>query len=170
MKRVFNKSNVFSFLIGILLCGSIVSAATLIDSKDVTYTSSDSSFDANNVESALDELYVKIGSKIDSSNAELIYLGNTKNITFSKDYSYVIVTGSVAVGGYSGVEAMCTTTATMSTNGYKNEYILNGQNPPVKIFTDVKKDATLSVDANNYNHWQTYMGILQLYITVIGIP
>ncbi len=79
MKRVFNKSNVFSFLIGILLCGSIVSAATLIDSKDVTYTSSDSSFDANNVETALNELY----SKIENSNNFVGYTYGYNTITYS---------------------------------------------------------------------------------------
>ena len=59
MKKMLNKSNIFSFLLGVLLCGSIVSAATLIDSKDVTYTPNNSNFNANSVESALDKLYEK---------------------------------------------------------------------------------------------------------------
>ena len=165
------KKIIFGIFIGLLISGGIVYAATLIDSKDVTYTPSDNSFDVSNVESALDKLYDKIGNKFDMSNAELIYLGNAKNIMFSKDYSYVIVVGSFASGGYSGVEAMYTTSATMSTGGYTNEYILNDQNnPAIKIFTNVKKDATLSITDNHYNHWETYMGILNLYVTVIGIP
>ena len=51
------KKIIFGIFIGLLISGGIVYAATLIDSKDVTYTPSDNSFDVSNVESALDKLY-----------------------------------------------------------------------------------------------------------------
>ena len=51
------KKYLVGFILGILVSGSIVCAATLLDAKDVTYTPSDNEFNVNNVESALNELY-----------------------------------------------------------------------------------------------------------------
>ena len=171
MKKINIKSLIIGIFIGVLISSGIVYAGTyLYQANEIGYTTSKNT-SVTNVNEAINDLYDKAGNTLDMSNAELIYLGNAKNIIFSKDYSYVIVVGSFASGGYSGVEAMYTTSATMSTGGYTNEYILNDQNnPAIKIFTNVKKDATLSITDNHYNHWETYMGILNLYVTVIGIP
>ena len=62
MKKII-KNNLFGFILGILVSGSIVYATTLIDSKDVIYNANDDSFEVSNVESALNVLYDKIGNK-----------------------------------------------------------------------------------------------------------
>lgn len=51
------KKIVLGIFIGLLISSGVVYATTLIDSKDITYTPSDSSFEASNVENALNELY-----------------------------------------------------------------------------------------------------------------
>ena len=66
MKK-FIKNNLLGFILGVLVSGGVVYAATLIDSKDVTYTPSDSSFDVSNVEGALDQIYLEL-SVINKSN------------------------------------------------------------------------------------------------------
>ena len=173
MKK-FIKNNLLGFILGVLVSGGVVYAATLIDSKDVTYTPSDSSFDVSNVESALDDLYDKVGNKFDMSNAELIYFGGVgatgNNIVFSKDYSYVIVTGSYAGGGWPNYRDGYITSATMSTSEYTSEYTLREQNPPVKIFTNVKKDAKLNVGAKIVNDTSNVILITSFGVAVIGIP
>ena len=68
------KKYVFGFIFGILMSSGIVYAATLIDSKDVTYTPSDSSFNVNDVSDALNNLYNRI-SDLESSSSAVYYLG-----------------------------------------------------------------------------------------------
>lgn len=57
------KKIVFGFVLGLLVSGGIVYAATLVDSKDVTYNANDDSFEVSNVESALNVLYDKVKDK-----------------------------------------------------------------------------------------------------------
>ncbi len=63
MKK-FIKNNILGFILGAIIFGGGVYAATLLDSKDVTYTPSDSSFNVSNVNGALDELYTKISEHV----------------------------------------------------------------------------------------------------------
>ena len=84
------KKTIFGIFIGLIISSGIVYAATLIDSKDVTYTPSDSSFDVSNVESALDKLYEKIDIKSNKPISIDIYRGiytvievNANEITFT---------------------------------------------------------------------------------------
>lgn len=70
---------VFGFMLGILISSGIVYAANLIDSKDVTYSANDNTFEVDNVESALNELY----SKIENSNNFVGYTSGYNTITYS---------------------------------------------------------------------------------------
>ena len=58
MKKLFSKSNIFSFLLGAVIFSGITSvfAYTLIAS-DVGYTPTESTFDVDNVSDAIDQLY-----------------------------------------------------------------------------------------------------------------
>ena len=66
MKKIFKKSNIFSFLLGAIIFGGIVgvSAYTIL-ANDIGYTPKDSTWkksngeDITNVKDAIDELYIK---------------------------------------------------------------------------------------------------------------
>ena len=55
MKKII-KNNMFGFILGILLCGGIVYAASYY-AKDVTYIPTDASWEVNNVNDAINSLY-----------------------------------------------------------------------------------------------------------------
>ena len=105
MKKINIKSFIIGIFIGVLISSGVVYAATLIDSKDVTYTPSDNEFDASNVETALNELYTKITTNTDELNSEVerleteldssstvYYVGATTNITANNSTTYNIKT------------------------------------------------------------------------------
>ncbi len=77
------KKIAFGFILGVLVCSGVVFAATLLDSRDVTYRPNNSNFDVNNVESALDELYEKVNNKASvalySAAADEVYYYNNGN-------------------------------------------------------------------------------------------
>ena len=94
-----NVKFITGFILGAIIFGGGVYAATLIDSKDVTYTPSDNNFDVSNVESALNELYAKIATSTDELNSsnKVYYLGtsNTYNIkTLFPDIDYTTLTNN----------------------------------------------------------------------------
>lgn len=60
MKKIFKKSNIFSFLLGAIIFGSVVGvSAYSIFATDIEYTPKDITWNVDNVESALDDLYIK---------------------------------------------------------------------------------------------------------------
>ena len=84
------KKLVLGIFIGVLLCGGVVYGATLIDSSDVTYTSNNNSFNANNVKTALDEIYAKV-----FSGGNVYYLGTSSSYdikTLFPDLDYTALT------------------------------------------------------------------------------
>ncbi len=83
MKNIFKKSNIFSFVLGALIFGSIgaVCATSLFDAKDVTFNPTDSSWDAKDVKSALDDLY-EGNSKVPNVVKNWLYTAKV-----NKDYS-----------------------------------------------------------------------------------
>ena len=98
MKK-FIKNNLLGFILGVLVSGGVVYAATLIDSKDVTYTPSNNSFDVSNVQGALDELYTKITINTDELNSsnKVYYLGTGTNYnikTLFPDIDYTTLTNN----------------------------------------------------------------------------
>ena len=91
------KKYVFGLLTGLLISGGVVYAATLIDSKDVTYTPSDNEFDASNVETALNELYEKVNDKKTATGSVTIssaYTPAEVNIGFKPGYVATVFTDS----------------------------------------------------------------------------
>ena len=75
-----NTKMMFGFLIGALAFGSIGGyAASMLSSKDVTYTASNSNFKAGNVSDALDTLYLMGFSSMDASPIGVVsaYMGTT---------------------------------------------------------------------------------------------
>ena len=84
MKKINIKSLIIGVFIGVLISSGVVYAVTLIDSKDVTYTPSDSSFDADNVKSALDELYER------NLNVENSVMNWLKTANINKNYTSIL--------------------------------------------------------------------------------
>lgn len=97
MKKIFKKSNIFSFILGAVIFGGIVgvSAYTIL-ANDIGYTPSDTTWkksngeDITNVKDAIDELYTKAnenncvyGTYTKRSNQQM-------NILFDFDPSYFV--------------------------------------------------------------------------------
>ena len=81
MEKINIKSLIIGIFIGVLISSGVVYAATLIDSKDVTYTPNDSNWKVSDVKSALDELY---GGNVKVPNVVKTWLhtaGVNKNYT-----------------------------------------------------------------------------------------
>ena len=57
MKRILKKSNIFSFLLGAVIFGSIGVAASTIFANDIGYTPKDTTWEVDNVKDAIDDLY-----------------------------------------------------------------------------------------------------------------
>ena len=57
MIKLVNKSIIFSFILGILLCSCVVYGVNLYKSEDVLYESIDESWEVNNVNEAINSLY-----------------------------------------------------------------------------------------------------------------
>ena len=77
-----NKEIIIGFIIGILIFGTLgVTAATLINSKEVTYDNTNTGFTSTNLQDATDELYQKIADK---NNVIKFKLGDYVNMTPTK--------------------------------------------------------------------------------------
>ena len=176
MKKIFKKSNIFSFLLGALIFTGITSvAAYSIFATDIGYTPSDSTWkksngeDITNVKDAIDELYTKsnedIVSKLDLSTDfeySMGYRTGPKTISIEIDKgSYFIVFAS----NYSWISGAKTPTLTgnieekMSNSNCQSiiqkkaaNYITNGN---IAAFTglavykcDAKQKETVSFSHN----------------------
>lgn len=101
-----NKLNlVLSFILGLIIASSFVYAATIINSKEVLFDNSKNGMNSTNVQSAIDELYVK--TKISSSerktpaNAYTVFAKpnyGTTTVTF--DFSKLSNYQSLTVGDF----------------------------------------------------------------------
>ena len=117
MKKIFKKSNIFSFLLGAIIFGGIVgvSAYTIL-ATDIGYTPSDSTWkktngeNITNVKDAIDELYLKTNNSmfehnyvdfnlsksstatitLSPNNYRYLYLFNTYWFFDKKDYDSII--------------------------------------------------------------------------------
>ena len=79
MKKVI-KNPLFTFILGILICGTTGVLASTLMASNISYTPKDSTWKVNNVEDAIDDLYKsgKGGKNI------IIYLDNEKTNSFPK--------------------------------------------------------------------------------------
>ncbi len=131
------KKYIIGVIIGIVLSSSVVFAATLIDSKDVTYTPSDNEFNVSNVESALDELYEKYANYINPENNDL----------FNSDYTIVGVnsTGNIIAAK----QGVC-----IQRNGKINCFKINNYNNEKEHIQQVFSDVECTIGP--YNNKPSY--------------
>lgn len=155
MKKIFRKSNIFSFILGSIIFGGIgVVSAHTIFATDIGYTSKSSTWKVDNVKDAIDDLYEK-SQYVNGSNIEKIELG-TLNYTFgSGSYSSYSDTKTIDVKeiiplGYS----------TLSENNFSYEiyYVENGYVLNNRYLKSTLNNPTLSYNVNT--------GILSLTINV----
>ena len=89
MKRIFKKSNIFSFILGSIVFGSIGAyAAYSVLASDIGYTPSDTTWkkangeDITNVKDAIDDLYKIKRRQKHAVNEQVFSLGKTTTKTF----------------------------------------------------------------------------------------
>ena len=122
MKKIFKKSNIFAFIIGALIFGSIgVVSAYTIFANDIGYTPSDTTWDVDNVKDAIDDLYIKMINNpiniIDSNNR------TTYNIPNGVTKAYVLYSHSTS---FENLNLEITGNIILSTNQiYKNTNVDN---------------------------------------------
>ncbi|MBR1416925.1 MAG: hypothetical protein IJ572_03820 [Bacilli bacterium] len=91
MKKIFIKSNIFSFLLGAILFGSIgiVSAYTIF-ANDIGYTSKDEDWEVENVNDAIDDLHNRVKKiNLDNLVTEEIYTNHVSGATYTYTISNV---------------------------------------------------------------------------------
>jgi len=117
MKKLINKSSIFTFIMGILLCSGIIFGANLYNSKDIEYQPSDSNWNVSNVSEALNDLYTTTSNL--NSNVQLIEVGNSRNFNIES------IVGSEYLSEYSASDfIVCNNTPSgaLQTSNYKNGY------------------------------------------------
>ena len=110
MKKIIDKNTIFSFIISGIIFGSIgIYATSLYNGKDISYTPTDASWEVNNVNDAINSLYImkteldNLNSLGDATAADIlsgktaVVKGNVITGT-AKDSSSIKLLGS----GYSG--------------------------------------------------------------------
>ena len=110
MKRIFRKSNIFSFLLGAIIFGGIVGvSAYTIFANDIGYTPKDKTWkksngeDITNVKDAIDELYNNVNNNIDvdllwtNQNLGQTFSSQTINLDLS-NYNYVVIVTQTGEG------------------------------------------------------------------------
>ena len=87
MKKIVKKINILSFILGAIIFGSIslVSAYTLFASS-TDFTPTDANWDAENVQSAIDDLYLKCNKKL-----------NVQKYSFNDSYGVSIASRPVQI-------------------------------------------------------------------------
>ena len=161
MRKVI-KNNLFGFLLGMLLCGGIVCAASYY-ANDVAYEPEDTSWEVNDVDEALNDLY-KIINENSIISDELVDHTETV-VTLEEDKSIIIVYARYAQSHWTTSNTI--TYPTISIEGeYDKEisfkdydswwidendyYRKNGM--IVKAFTNVKAGTKINVTGSTSSH------------------
>lgn len=116
MEKIINKNIIIGFVIGIIVMSGVgVVAATMYYSNQISYTPTDTSWNVDNVETALNELYDEINNKV-----SVIYLGtgtsfNIKTLLPDIDYTKLTIENFI-VGGLSAPDMMTTNYTTGAGN------------------------------------------------------
>lgn len=136
MKRII-KNPIFTFALGILICGSTAVVASTMLARNITYTPNDNTWKVNNVEAALDSLYENKNNVV--LYDKKTYDGNvTNNYTFTdkinlglvilsadndiNDVSYYTANiNSLSSGNFESIDD---TTATTPGSGHRSKIYL----------------------------------------------
>ena len=159
------RKTIFAFILGVLVSGGIVYATNLIDSKDVTYTPSDSSFDTSNVKSALDKLYEKEKNNVPlfSSYEHSGFFSNEtagqryisidtglSNIDISKNWSIIIVPKNKSSRIYVIMHFANQSTIIVMGNGFSTQDLQNTSTPPNNAYSPVVGISGGTMTINTY--------------------
>ena len=156
------KNPIFTFIIGLIIAGSIGVIAATYNAKQITYTPSDNSWDVNNVNSALDSIKQDKNMEIDNLNSELNKY-KTVSFTFS---SYASSTANTA------------SAVTLSTTKYKYFKITKltkgnsvnncsvyawslTQNKDIELSLNTKYQIHNSSDGYNFSAFSMHTSLLQ---------
>ena len=126
MKKIFDKKTIFSFVLGIMLSGGIVYAASYY-AKDISYQSSDASWEVSNVNDAINDLYNMVNNNYNN--------GYSDGYNDGKEYVKNVSSFDILISGNISATASNDTSATAALNtivrfvhdGTKwNSFVLNG--------------------------------------------
>lgn len=135
MKKIFRKSNIFSFLLGaVLFSGITVVVAATILAKDVSYTPKDNTWKVDNVKDAIDDLYTK--AKPEYTGSFEVTPQEYATVIPTKD---TILTKNIRVNAIPSTYKNLTTTTTVNANN-----LLNG----IKAYTSDGTLVTGNITAN----------------------
>jgi len=149
MKKLFKKSNIFSFILGAIIFGGIVgvSAYTIL-ANDIGYTPSDSTWkksngdDITNVKDAIDELYIKKSFGQTFSNASYEHSTSINNtIELDLTSGNYICDASISISNN-------TTSSGNSDSTSDITYSYNGCDEYEEVFSIDKKITSSSKNGN----------------------
>ena len=178
MKKFFKKNIkiIISFVTGILLASGTAYAVIVTSSNNVSFTPSNTTWNVNNVESALNSLYQDSlnnylngynAGKADSGGYDLIYFNQkvkpAVTYTFNKAYKLVLC---IAMGpSGSGLAADCT-----FSGGTASYFKTNNDNYTGALYRDVPKGSTVryctTSTGNNPSGSDNYEGIPSILIGI----
>ena len=109
MKKIFDKKIIFSFIFGILLCSGIVYGVNTYQSETIQYSSTDASWKVNNVNEAINDLYIKNNElkneyqqKLKNGHIAAVYVGCSNNTAW-ENYNPVYVDSQLGTYSSDGV-------------------------------------------------------------------
>ena len=108
----FIKSNVFGFMLGVILCGGIVYGVNTYQSNSIEYSPTDSSWNVNNVNEAINSLY-SIKTNLDATKTEL----NSTKTSLDNLKSIGDATAAQILSGKTALVQGSTITGTMTDRG-----------------------------------------------------
>jgi len=126
MKKIINKSSIFTFILGILFCNGIIYGVNLYKSEDIQYTPTDNSWEVDNVNDALNDLY-NIKKELDN----IKNLGDATSSDIEKDKT-AVVNGELVTGiklsklKLEKTNTLSSTTAnhTITIPDYEKDYVI----------------------------------------------
>lgn len=123
MKKIFKKSNIFSFLLGALIFSGItgVVAATIL-AKDMSYSPKDTTWKVDNVKEAIDDLYTTANTRIAGLNSQISTLESQNSTLTSEKNELQSQLNSLTTASTSFSFTSTTTTQTFNL-GFKPNYI-----------------------------------------------
>ena len=156
----------FGFILGIVVSGTCVYAATLYEATEVAYDNSSSGTSNVNVQTALDELYKKVGELTGKQlkHELLVNLsGQIQNGTkvLQRDYLYVFATGVSTRGNVA--QQMNFGGTAPRTDIYRNANYGSGFNgdyvKSYSLYTNPKKGQTVTYSST----WNSYVFVVGVY-------